>query len=236
MKETDLTQGKIFQKLIKFSLPMIAGNLLQQIYNLVDTLIVGRCLGADALAAVGSAYTLMIFITSIIIGLCMGSGAFFSEDYGAGNQKKLKEDIWLSFWFILSVSVVICAIIYPGMNFILWILQTPKELMELTREYVTVVFVGIIFVFLYNRPILNISVYPTIKISRFYAIFQPFLIVLFSNLKTPKSSLFQAFFTLLLLYLSQQNYALNVAWVFWKVVENILTKILKGAKAKAMHP
>ena len=98
---------------------MIAGNLLQQIYNLVDTLIVGRCLGADALAAVGSAYTLMIFITSIIIGLCMGSGAFFSEDYGAGNQKKLKEDIWLSFWFILSVSVVICAIIYPGMNFIL---------------------------------------------------------------------------------------------------------------------
>ena len=116
MKETDLTQGKIFQKLIKFSLPMIAGNLLQQIYNLVDTLIVGRCLGADALAAVGSAYTLMIFITSIIIGLCMGSGAFFSEDYGAGNQKKLKEDIWLSFWFILSVSVVICAIIYPGMN------------------------------------------------------------------------------------------------------------------------
>ena len=107
MKETDLTQGKIFQKLIKFSLPMIAGNLLQQIYNLVDTLIVGRCLGADALAAVGSAYTLMIFITSIIIGLCMGSGAFFSEDYGAGNQKKLKEDIGLSFWFILSVSVVI---------------------------------------------------------------------------------------------------------------------------------
>ena len=150
MKETDLTQGKIFQKLIKFSLPMIAGNLLQQIYNLVDTLIVGRCLGADALAAVGSAYTLMIFITSIIIGLCMGSGAFFSEDYGAGNQKKLKEDIWLTFWFILSVSVVICAIIYPGMNFILWILQTPKELMALTREYVTVVFVGIIFVFLYN--------------------------------------------------------------------------------------
>ena len=150
MKETDLTQGKIFHKLIKFSLPMIAGNLLQQIYNLVDTLIVGRCLGADALAAVGSAYTLMIFITSIIIGLCMGSGAFFSEDYGAGNQKKLKEDIWLSFWFILSVSVVICAIIYPGMNFILWILQTPKELMALTREYVTVVFVGIIFVFLYN--------------------------------------------------------------------------------------
>lgn len=126
---------------------MIAGNLLQQIYNLVDTLIVGRCLGADALASVGSAYTLMIFITSIIIVLCMGSGAFFSEDYCAGNQKKLKEDIWLSFWFILSVSVVICVIIYPGMGLVLRILQTPQELMILTREYVTVVFGGIILCF-----------------------------------------------------------------------------------------
>ena len=68
MKEVNLTEGSIFQKLIRFSLPMIAGNLLQQIYNLVDTLIVGKCIGADALASVGSAYTLMIFITSIIIG------------------------------------------------------------------------------------------------------------------------------------------------------------------------
>lgn len=79
MKKIDLTEGSIWQKLIRFSLPMIAGNLLQQIYNIVDTLIVGKYLGADALAAVGSAYTLMTFITSIIIGLCMGSGAFFLQ-------------------------------------------------------------------------------------------------------------------------------------------------------------
>ncbi|MDO4501139.1 MAG: MATE family efflux transporter [Erysipelotrichaceae bacterium] len=150
MKEIDLTKGNIFNKLISFSLPMIAGNLLQQIYNFVDTLIVGKYLGANALAAVGSAYTLMIFITSIIIGLCMGSGAFFSEDYGAGEKKKLKEDIWLSFWFIFSVSILIYFIVYPGMDFILRILQTPKELMTLTKEYVTVVFAGIIFVYLYN--------------------------------------------------------------------------------------
>lgn len=150
MKEINLTEGSIFKKLITFSIPMIAGNLLQQVYNLVDTLIVGKCLGADALASVGSAYTIMIFITSIIIGLCMGSGAFFSADYGADYQKKLKEDIWLSFWFILFVSVLICILIYPGMGLILCILQTPQELVELTSEYVTVVFAGIIFVFLYN--------------------------------------------------------------------------------------
>ena len=129
---------------------MIAGNLLQQVYNLVDTLIVGRFLGADALASVGSSYTLMVFLTSVVIGLCMGSGAFFSADFGAGNQNRLREDIWHSFWFILTVSVLICVVIYPCMNIILRMLQTPEELMNLTKEYVRIVFAGIIFVFLYN--------------------------------------------------------------------------------------
>lgn len=150
MKDINLTEGPIFKKLIFFSLPMIAGNLLQQIYNLIDTLIVGKCIGFGALASVGSAYTLMIFITSIIIGLCMGSGAFFAADYGVADEGRLREDIRLSFWFILSVSAAIYLVIYPGMQFILNILQTPYELMEMTREYVAVVFIGIIFLFLYN--------------------------------------------------------------------------------------
>lgn len=150
MKEVRLTEGPIIQKLVRFSLPMIVGNLLQQIYNLADAFIVGRRLGADALAAVGSSYTLMVFITSVIIGLCMGSGAFFSADHGASDEKRLKEDIWLSFWFIFSVAVILYLVIYPGMQVILNLLQTPKELMITTREYVSVVFVGIAFVFLYN--------------------------------------------------------------------------------------
>ena len=123
MKEVNLAEGPIFRKLIQFSLPMIAGNLLQQVYNLVDTLIVGKCIGADALAAVGSAYTLMVVITSIIIGLCMGSGAFFSADYGAGEEHRLREDIRLSFVFILMVSCVIYLVIYPGMQVILNLLS-----------------------------------------------------------------------------------------------------------------
>lgn len=150
MKDTNLTEGPIFQKLIRFALPMIAGNLLQQIYTLVDTIIVGRYLGAKALAAVGSVYTLMIFLTSIIIGLCMGSDALFSADYGAKNYKRLREDIWLSLWFILCVCLTICIAVYPGMELIIKVLQTPEELVELTREYVSIVFAGIVFVFLYN--------------------------------------------------------------------------------------
>lgn len=70
----DLTRGKISRSLILFALPMIAGNLLQQFYNIADTLIVGRVLGSNALAAVGSSYTLMTFLTSIFLGLSMGAG------------------------------------------------------------------------------------------------------------------------------------------------------------------
>ena len=75
----DLTSGSISLGLVKFALPLMAGNVLQQCYNLTDTLVVGRFIGKNALAAVGSAYTLMIFLTSIILGLRMGCGAFLSQ-------------------------------------------------------------------------------------------------------------------------------------------------------------
>ena len=84
MKQCDFTNGNITSKLMLFALPMIAGNILQQCYNIADTLIVGRWLGRDALAAVGSSFSLMTFLTSIILGLCMGSGVAFSISYGEG--------------------------------------------------------------------------------------------------------------------------------------------------------
>ena len=77
-----LTEGSITGKLLTFALPLMVGNLLQQFYNIADTLIVGRFIGPEALAAVGSAYSLMVFLTSILLGLCMGSSAFFSIQYG----------------------------------------------------------------------------------------------------------------------------------------------------------
>ena len=101
-RSRSLIEGPVASRLILFSLPMIAGNMLQQVYSLVDTFIVGKYLGAGALAAVGSSYTLMVFITSIIIGLCMGSGAFMSADFGAGDRRRLEEDMYISFVFILS--------------------------------------------------------------------------------------------------------------------------------------
>lgn len=80
--EKNLTEGSILKAMLIFAVPMILGNLLQQVYNIADTMVVGRFLGAEALAAVGSAYTLMTFLTSVTIGLCMGSGAVFSMPMG----------------------------------------------------------------------------------------------------------------------------------------------------------
>ena len=83
----DLTKGNISRSLLLFALPMMAGNLLQQFYNIADTLIVGRVLGRDALAAVGSAYTLMTFLTSIFLGLSLGSGRCFLFTRAEGMKK-----------------------------------------------------------------------------------------------------------------------------------------------------
>ena len=102
-----LTQGPITRNMLLFALPLMLGNLLQQMYNLADAWVVGRFLGPDALAAVGSSYTLMTFLTSILLGLCMGSGAAISMQYGAGQQDRLRRCIFLSFGLIAVLSLVL---------------------------------------------------------------------------------------------------------------------------------
>ena len=101
----DMTQGNVMKSMLLFAVPMILGNLLQQCYNIADTLIVGKYLGENALAAVGSSFTLMTFLTSILLGLCMGSGAFFSIRFGERDEKGLKEGICASFVLIFILTV-----------------------------------------------------------------------------------------------------------------------------------
>lgn len=149
-QQLQLTEGNILKTLLLFSLPMIAGNLLQQVYNIADTMIVGRYVGADALAAVGSAYTLMTFLTSVIIGLCMGSGAVYSIFFGAGEKDRLRESIWVSFWMIGLVTILITVFVFWKVDWILKILQVPDAVYPLIRSYVRIIFCGIGFVFLYN--------------------------------------------------------------------------------------
>lgn len=146
----DLTNGPVTKKMMLFSLPLIAGNLLQQTYNIADTVIVGRFLGADALAAVGSSYTLMTFLTSILLGLCMGSGALFSIRYGEKNEEKLKENIGTSFLMIAAVAILLNVLVCRNTEWILEFLQVPQQVYDGMRTYLEVVFTGILATFLYN--------------------------------------------------------------------------------------
>jgi len=146
----DLSEGAITKTILLFAGPMILGNLLQQCYNIADTLIVGRFLGAHALAAVGSAYTLMTFLNSIIIGLCMGSGAVFSVYFGKKEEEGLRGSIGTSFGMIALVTLAINGLVFLFLDPILRVLQVPADVYDLMREYVFVIFFGIVFIFLYN--------------------------------------------------------------------------------------
>ena len=140
----DLTEGKISRSLLLFALPMMAGNLLQQFYNIADTLIVGRVLGSNALAAVGSAYTLMTFLTSIFLGLSMGSGALFSIYKGKNDQDSLRNAIVHAFALIMAVTVLLNVLVYIGIDPILHFLRVPDEVWDGMKAYLLVIFAGII--------------------------------------------------------------------------------------------
>ena len=146
----DLTQGNVTKTMLLFAMPMILGNLLQQFYNIADSFIVGRFLGSGALAAAGSAYTLMTFLTSVITGLCMGSGTVFSVWFGRKDMKKLRNSIAVSFVFIGSVTVIMNLLIFLLTDPILHILNVPDDIYGLMREYVVIIFGGLFFTFLYN--------------------------------------------------------------------------------------
>lgn len=148
--EYRLTEGSITKNLLKFAFPLMVGNLLQQLYNVADTLIVGRFLGADALAAVGSSYTLMVFLTSILLGLCMGSSAFFSMEFGRENYDRLKKGFFISFVLIGSVTILLNFIVFTQIDFIIELLQVPAEVVKLMRDYLLYIFAGIFATFLYN--------------------------------------------------------------------------------------
>ena len=146
----DLTKGPVLRTMLRFSLPMILGNLLQQCYNLADTWVVGRFLGSNALAAVGSSFTLMTFLTSILLGLCMGSGAVFSMRVGQKDERALKESVRTSFLLISVLTVILNVLAFVCLDGIRIFLQVPDAVWGLMRDYLKIIFCGIAATFLYN--------------------------------------------------------------------------------------
>ncbi len=150
MAQKDLTKGAVFTTLCFFALPMILGNILQQGYNIVDTWVVGRYAGSDALAAVGAAFALMTFLTSALLGLCMGSGVVFSLCFGRRDEEGLEKSLCASFLLVMVMAALLTVLSLLGVDGIMVWMHIPREIEGITREYMVLIFWGIPAVALYN--------------------------------------------------------------------------------------
>ncbi len=146
----DLTKGSPLRVIVSFAIPMILGNFFQLFYNIADSIIVGKYIGASALAAVGSSYTIMVFLTSILIGLCMGAGVLFSQFFGAKKYEDLKQSISTSFIFIGICAVILTLLAFFFINQIIVFMNVPKDVIIQNKIYLKIIFYGIFFTFLYN--------------------------------------------------------------------------------------
>lgn len=150
MKTIDMTAGSPTKKMLLFSLPILLGNLFQQVYSLSDTLVVGRFLGKEALAAVGSSSAIVVLINSIIIGLCMGASVLFAEYFASKNNDKFAKAISTSSIFIAGLSLLVSFLMIIFINPLLWLFQIPSEAFRLARDYLYIVLSGLVFLSLYN--------------------------------------------------------------------------------------
>lgn len=138
----DLTKGTPWKVIVKFSLPVIGGNLFQLFYTLADTIIVGRTLGADALAAVGATATIVYFVLCFIQGLTGGFGILLGQAFGAGNERQMKESVSASYWISALFSVLSTAVCCMLVDTILQMLNTPEDIYRRAYIYLFIIFAG----------------------------------------------------------------------------------------------
>ena len=150
MEKRDLTKGDVFSTMCFFALPMILGNLLQQGYNVVDTWVVGHYIGSNALAAVGASFALMTCLTSALLGLCMGSGIVFSLCFGRNEKLRLQNSICAAFLLTVLTALFLTVSSLIGIDVIISWLNIPDEILGITKDYMSVVFLGIPAVAFYN--------------------------------------------------------------------------------------
>lgn len=145
-----MTKGNIPKQLISFALPLILGNMFQLTYNMVDSIVIGKFSGKESLAAVGASSPIMNIIIFFIVGICMGASVIMSEYYGEGNEDKLRNEvsttIIVGLIFTVAVSILCSVFIKP----ILYLVQTPEEIINLATTYLRIILLGLIFTFFYN--------------------------------------------------------------------------------------
>lgn len=150
MAAVNMTEGGITGHLLRYSVPLVLGNVFQLTYNAVDSMIAGRFIGRDALAAEGMAGPVMNLVILGISGICMGAGVLLSEFFGAGKKEKLKREMATTLLFGLCFSLAVMVLGLLLAPAVLRFLRVPKELTGMTCIYLRIVFVGAPFTYFYN--------------------------------------------------------------------------------------
>ena len=171
----DMTKGSPLKLILKFLVPVLLGCVFQQLYNMVDTIIVGKGVGSDALAAVGATGTIVFFILGFMNGLTTGFTVLSSQRYGAGDYEGLRKSVGNAFVLGLIVTVIMTIASLLGMDWLLRIMQTPEDIFDMSKEYIVIICVGIIFTTLYNLTASILRAVGNSKVPLYFLIFSSIL-------------------------------------------------------------
>lgn len=146
----DMTTGNPLKLIILFSIPVLLGNIFQQFYNMVDTIIVGRFLGEDALAAVGSTGSIVFLVIGFAMGIAQGFGVMISHAFGAKDEKRLKHYVAVALILGLLISVVMTVITVACSKQLLLFMKTPDNILSMANDYITIIYGGLLATMFFN--------------------------------------------------------------------------------------
>lgn len=169
----DLTEGNIRSLIWRFTLPLLGSMLFQQLYNIADSLVAGKFIGSDALAAVGNSYEITLIYIAFAFGSNMGSSVVVSQYFGAGKRKEMKTAITTTFIATAVLALFLTVLGIAFTDVLLEAINTPPELMEMSAEYLDIYIYGVIFLFFYN---ISTGIFTAMGDSR-----TPFLFLAFSS-------------------------------------------------------
>lgn len=173
-KTMNLTVGRPLRQIFLFAVPLVFGTIFQQLYSFADTVIVGRCLGTDALAAVGATSSLHFLILGFVQGACVGFGIPVAQSFGADDHEEMHRYLWNGTWLCVFLSTVLAVAATGLTETLLTVMNTPEEIFSMSAEYIGILFMGIPASVLYNY---SASVMRAIGDPR-----HPFYFLLFSSI------------------------------------------------------
>lgn len=149
-KAMDLTQGRPIRQILLFSLPLVVGTLFQQLYSFADTVMVGRLIGEEALAAVGTTYSMHFLTLGFVQGACVGFGIPLAQSVGAKDEAGFKRYFWNGVWLCTLLSIVLTLVTFAFTRPLLVLIHTPGEILADAVRYLKIIFLGIPASILYN--------------------------------------------------------------------------------------